>query len=256
MFCGQCGKNLSDDVKFCQSCGRPTALPPIPASFTNATGAAAAPAPALSSSPAPAGTASDQQLVKHYGEMSDQELMNVAGDFASLEDDARTVIASELSRRKLSESDIVQYRQDVAAFKPKDFWRELGGVGGWLLLFCVGLVVVQPLALLFEAINSGDAFEAGFSFLLGAFSFYTGIALWRVAHNALRLVKVYFVCYLVIAVLAIVAGILGAPATRVSQTPSQDNFLTVGFRALIWVAIWWSYFRKSKRVKATYGANL
>jgi hypothetical protein len=47
--------------------------------------------------------------------MSDQELMNVAGDVASLEDDARIVIAGELSRRKLSKSDIIQYRQDVAA---------------------------------------------------------------------------------------------------------------------------------------------
>ena len=118
MFCGQCGKNLPDDVRFCQSCGRPTAPAPIPTSFTNATAAAAA--PALSSSPAP-GTASHQQLVKHYAEMSDQELMNVAGDVASLEYDARMVIASELSRRKLSESDIIRYRQDVAAFKPKGF---------------------------------------------------------------------------------------------------------------------------------------
>jgi len=112
MFCGQCGKNLHDDVRFCQSCGRPTALASTPASFTSATAAAAA--PALSSSPAP-GTASHQQLMKHYGEMSDQELMNAAGDVASLEDDARIVIAGELSRRKLSESDIIQYRQDVAA---------------------------------------------------------------------------------------------------------------------------------------------
>ena len=59
MFCGQCGKNLPDDVRFCQSCGRPTAPTPIPASFTNATAAAA---PALSSFPAP-GTASHHQLV-------------------------------------------------------------------------------------------------------------------------------------------------------------------------------------------------
>jgi hypothetical protein len=47
MFCGQCGKNLPDDVRFCQSCGRPTAPTPISASFTNA---AAAVAPALSTS--------------------------------------------------------------------------------------------------------------------------------------------------------------------------------------------------------------
>jgi hypothetical protein len=61
VFCGQCGKNLPDDVRFCQSCGRPTAPTPIPASFTNA---AAAVAPALSSSPAP-GTASYQHRWRH-----------------------------------------------------------------------------------------------------------------------------------------------------------------------------------------------
>jgi len=36
VFCGQCGKNLPDDVSFCQLCGRPTALTPIASSFANA----------------------------------------------------------------------------------------------------------------------------------------------------------------------------------------------------------------------------
>jgi hypothetical protein len=60
MFCGQCGRNLPDDVRFCQSCGRPTAPASTPASFTNATAAAAA--PALSSSPAPVQTAASSPL--------------------------------------------------------------------------------------------------------------------------------------------------------------------------------------------------
>lgn len=57
-----------------------------------------------------------------YSEMSNEELLNVAADAGSLEDDARIAIAGELSRRKLSERDIIQYRQDVAAFTPEDFW--------------------------------------------------------------------------------------------------------------------------------------
>jgi hypothetical protein len=57
-----------------------------------------------------------------YTEMSNEELLNVAADVGSLEDDARIAIAGELSRRKLFERDIIQYRQDVAAFKPEDFW--------------------------------------------------------------------------------------------------------------------------------------
>jgi len=132
----------------------------------------------------------------------------------------------------------------------------LSGIRGWLLLFCLGLVLVQPLALFFEALNSGDAFVGGFDLLFAAFAIYTGIVLWRVATNALRVVKVYFVAGLVMATLAIVGGILTAQATLASNTPSQDNFLAVGIRMLIGVAIWWSYFKKSKRVKATYGANL
>lgn len=131
----------------------------------------------------------------------------------------------------------------------------LKGMGGWLLLFCLGLVAVQPIALFLEAINSGDALVAGFNLLLGVLAICTGVALWRVASNALRLVKAYFVVVLIVGILAIVGGIVTASATP-SQTPPQENFLTVGFRMLIGVAIWWYYFRKSKRVKATYGANL
>jgi hypothetical protein len=61
VFCGQCGKSLPDDVRFCQSCGRPTASTPIPTIFTNV---AAAVAPASSSFPAP-GTASYQHRGGH-----------------------------------------------------------------------------------------------------------------------------------------------------------------------------------------------
>ena len=64
VFCGQCGKNLSDDVRFCDSCGRPTAPVAIPTSFTNA---AAAVAPANVISPAP-GTASHQHRGRHIRE--------------------------------------------------------------------------------------------------------------------------------------------------------------------------------------------
>ena len=57
-----------------------------------------------------------------YAEMSNEELLNVAADVASLEGDARIAIAGELSRRRLSERDVIQYRQDVTAFKPEHFW--------------------------------------------------------------------------------------------------------------------------------------
>ncbi len=128
----------------------------------------------------------------------------------------------------------------------------LKGIRGWLLLFCLGIVFVQPLVLI---VASDTAFEAVFNLLLGAFSLYAGICLWRVRPNALRLVKVYFVLVLSIATLAILASVVTTHSAPSSETP-QTNVLTDGARMLIGVAIWWSYFKKSKRVKATYGANL
>ena len=71
VFCGQCGKSLSDDVRFCESCGRPTAPVPIPTSFTNA---AAAVAPASSSFPVP-GTASCQHRGRHIREFLFREFL-------------------------------------------------------------------------------------------------------------------------------------------------------------------------------------
>jgi hypothetical protein len=57
-----------------------------------------------------------------YAEMSDDEILSVASDLASLEEHALVALTVELNRRQLSEPDIIQYRQRVAAFKPEDFW--------------------------------------------------------------------------------------------------------------------------------------
>jgi len=57
-----------------------------------------------------------------YAAMSDDEILNVASDLASLEEHARIAITAELSQRQLSETDIIQYRQRVASFNPEDFW--------------------------------------------------------------------------------------------------------------------------------------
>jgi len=75
-----------------------------------------------------------------YAAMSDEVLMNVASDIASLEDAARVAITAELNRRHISDTDIGHYRQEVAAFNPKEFWgtqeyvaRSFNGCGTMIL---------------------------------------------------------------------------------------------------------------------------
>ena len=53
-FCGQCGKSVNEQARFCTSCGQPLASPPV------AEPAAASPDPSISVEPAPVGTAAAQ----------------------------------------------------------------------------------------------------------------------------------------------------------------------------------------------------
>ena len=123
----------------------------------------------------------------------------------------------------------------------------LHGVGGWLLLFCAGVTIITPLVLLAQiAGNPQNGFVVIISLMLCAFSVYVGTSLWRIRPQALKLVKIYFIVTLGLALLALVGSIAG----------NQQKDLVRAIDGLIAVAIWWSYFKKSKRVKATLGRNL
>jgi hypothetical protein len=130
----------------------------------------------------------------------------------------------------------------------------LYGVGGWLLLFCVGTTIIGPLVLLVEiaaklqnASIVGSALPALLVALLaaGGFSIYTGATVWRVQTNALAVVKTYFIVMVGLASVVFLLSVSGAYYNLAGPA-----------RTLISVAIWWAYFKKSKRVKATFGANL
>jgi hypothetical protein len=133
---------------------------------------------------------------------------------------------------------------------------QLRGVEGWLLLFCVSLTILGPLINLVEILqNPNDAFIAVFDVALSAFSIYTGAVVWGVRSSALKLVKVYFIVALAVAALSILASFRTGLQEIQQQSPAQ-NPIMVGGRIFIAVAIWWSYFKKSKRVRATFGMNL
>ena len=132
---------------------------------------------------------------------------------------------------------------------------ELRGIGGWLLLFCAGLTVISPLVVVAEAANSKDGLTIATDLGLAALYIYTGIGLWRTKANYFKWLKVCFVVNLILGVLGILGSIWTQPDSLQHEL-STSNDLAASIRSIVGVAIWGSYFRKSKRVRVTYGRNL
>ena len=79
-----------------------------------------------------------------------------------------------------------------------------------------------------------------------------GVQLVRIKANAVRLANIYLACYVAYAVFELVAPfVFGLPADWIIEM-ATDGPKEFG-RAGIYVAIWATYLRKSKRVAGTYG---
>ena len=142
------------------------------------------------------------------------------------------------------------------------------GVGGWLLLLCLGLTVFAPILVAIGIVRGFladspyfDTFprlravffvDVALRIVLTAFGVYAGIRLGTVRPGAVRTAKTYFACavvYLVIgAALPFAAGLPAAANSVLAQAAVQQTI-----PALISVGVWYAYLVRSTRVKATYG---
>ena len=144
--------------------------------------------------------------------------------------------------------------------------QQYKGIGGWLLLLCVGLTVFTPIrtlgSLAGSYIESAQYFEQFPGLLivtvvdtilslgLMAFSVYAGLGLWRIRAGAVETAKNYLWWFLAYHVVA-AALPFGLPSEAHRAMMEQVVKNMVG--AVVAFAIWYSYLNRSKRVKATYG---
>ncbi len=144
------------------------------------------------------------------------------------------------------------------------------GVGGWLLLFVVGLTILGPLinlgtvgTNLSEAEKIREIFpslvpiiymETALVLLVTAFSIVAGIMLWTVRPKAVSVAKLYLVVLVVFSVLDLVL-ISGAGLPEPAASAAVNAGITGIFRSGIYALIWFLYLSKSDRVHATYFAE-
>ncbi|WP_059424730.1 DUF2569 family protein [Sulfuricella sp. T08] len=144
----------------------------------------------------------------------------------------------------------------------------LKGVKGWLAFLCISLTILSPLSTIVELIRAWEAtaslfssfpsmrimvsIETTMSIWLMAFSFYAGSVLWSVKQNAVKIAKAYFLSRLAysIALPFIFSGISDLPS-EVSSVMVEE-LAKQAFLTFMACAIWFTYLRRSKRVRATY----
>jgi hypothetical protein len=197
--------------------------------------------------------------------LNDDELFKIAFDNShEYQPDAVQVAREELIKRGHV---IRQDGNEIVNTRPAPAEKEYKGVGGWLLLFCLGLTVFTPLltigSLAMAFIKSLEYFDQFPGLLvitvidtilslgLIAFGFYAGIGLWSIRPGAVKMAKRYLLCILgyqaISAILTFMAGLLTATTANMISQVALD-----ALRSVIYFAIWYSYLDKSKRVAATY----
>ena len=129
------------------------------------------------------------------------------------------------------------------------------GVGGWLLFFCIGLTIIAPMPMLMRA-STGWRFIPMYLFddLRLLYGIVVGAALWVARPISLMLLRIYFI----IAAATAVLGVLNLVAAALRL--HESLFLVPGFTGAIEyvgiILLWFAYFRKSVRVRNTYGSNI
>jgi hypothetical protein len=122
--------------------------------------------------------------------------------------------------------------------------NELKGIGGWLIIFLIGLII-SPIYGIYLSSNPESFTNTGFiiQLVIGIYGFYVISLLISKDKNAIKITKEYLIFSLVINSLISFSLFLFL---------EYSEFIGSLLNAVVYFAIWFSYFETSKRVKNTY----
>ncbi len=144
------------------------------------------------------------------------------------------------------------------------------GVGGWLTFFCVGLTILAPLCNFSEmflnwskakpvftaypSIEGAVFFESIAISALLIYGFIVGCRIWRGDSQGRSLAQRYLLIGLFGGVLLMIITLLLSVDLPKDFRAEFNKGALFGLIAKgVWFTVWWAYFKKSNRVRNTYG---
>jgi len=143
--------------------------------------------------------------------------------------------------------------------------KRLKGIGGWLLFFCLTLIIFNPLALLSNVMGYGEVskyfnqlpevktlvlVDLAISITLTIFSIITGILLLQLRQNAVKIAKILLLTLLLYVIIIYLLQYILLPSD-ITQVAVKHSIM-YAVRNIVYFIIWYSYLNVSKRVKNTF----
>ncbi|WP_441001135.1 GYF domain-containing protein [Fodinibius sp. SL11] len=158
---------------------------------------------------------------------------------------------------------------EVKQTKKNNSPKSLQGVGGWLTFFCVGLTILGPLLSIGNMISGWEgakqAFDAFPKFetaiwvenigisIITIYGFITGAMIWSGNKKGKTLAERYLLIRLFLFIgTELLALMILSDLPQEAYSIMTDEVIVAVFREVFLFGIWFSYFKVSKRVKATY----
>ena len=122
-------------------------------------------------------------------------------------------------------------------------------VGGWLMFFCILLVVIDPLVVMFMAWSAEKGPDTASYIVWAAFGVAVGIMIWNLYRHSFVWLWIYFGLTAVLLSMRIADFIFVSPNRNFHE-------ITLILRSAIYSFAWFLYFKRSDRVQETFGRNL
>ncbi len=122
-------------------------------------------------------------------------------------------------------------------------------IGGWLMFFCILLIVVAPLFVMFMVWSAEPGPDNASYIVWAGLGVLVGIMIWNLYRHSFVWLWIYFGITALLLAMRIADFIFVVPNRNFHE-------ITLIFCSAIYSLAWFLYFKRSDRVKTTFGRNL